>query len=260
LVPACGDSFNSKKIEKPKKIRSGAIFDCRKKVFPEKSGRMKKSTRAKSVNLHPHTGKIGLRERERRHGHRGCVVWLTGLSASGKSTIACELERRLFRQGCQTFILDGDAVRQGLCSDLGFSERDRHENIRRVGEVARLFADAGFICVSAFISPHRADRSIVRATMADGIFIEVFVNAPLSVCEARDPKGLYAKARQHKIKNFTGISSPYEPPLNPEIELHTDKLTVAEAVEKILRRLEKMCGTGKTARRPMSRPIRWRDR
>jgi adenylyl-sulfate kinase len=193
-------------------------------------------------NLHPHTGKIPLRERERRHGHRGCVVWLTGLSASGKSTIATELERELFRRGCQPFILDGDSVRQGLCSDLDFSERDRHENIRRVGEVARLFADAGFICLSAFISPHRADRDLVRNLMPPGTFIEVFVNAPLSVCEQRDPKGLYAKARKHKIKNFTGISSPYEPPLKPEIELPTDQLTVAQAVQKILHRLEKKLG------------------
>jgi adenylyl-sulfate kinase len=193
-------------------------------------------------NLHPHTGKIPLQERERRHGHRGCVVWLTGLSASGKSTIATELERELFRRGCQPFILDGDSVRQGLCRDLDFSERDRHENIRRVGEVARLFADAGFICISAFISPHRADRDLVRDLMPHGVFFEVFVNAPLSVCERRDPKGLYAKAREHKIKNFTGISSPYQPPLKPEIELRTDKLTVTQSVEKILRRLEKKLG------------------
>jgi adenylyl-sulfate kinase len=193
-------------------------------------------------NLHPHTGKIPLRERERRHGHRGGVVWLTGLSASGKSTIATELERELFRRGCQPFILDGDSVRQGLCRDLDFSERDRHENIRRVGEVARLFADAGFICISAFISPHRADRDLVRNLMPRGTFIEVFVNAPLSVCEQRDPKGLYAKARKQKIKNFTGITSPYEPPLKPEIELPTDKLTIAQAVQKILRRLEKKLG------------------
>jgi len=202
-------------------------------------------SRPKSANLHPPAGKISLRERERRHGHRGCVVWLTGLSASGKSTIAAELERQLFRHGCQTFILDGDAVRQGLCSDLDFSERARHENIRRVGEVARLFADAGFICISAFISPHRAERDIVRSLMNDGIFIEVYVNAPLAVCEARDPKGLYARARLHRIKNFTGISSPYQPPLKPEIELPTDKLTVADAVGKIMALLRKKCGVKK---------------
>ncbi|HEU6449277.1 MAG TPA: adenylyl-sulfate kinase [Verrucomicrobiae bacterium] len=200
----------------------------------------------KAANLFPSAGKITLQEREHRHGHRGGVVWLTGLSASGKSTIAAELERELFQRGCQTIILDGDAVRQGLCSDLTFTERDRHENIRRVGEVAKLFSNAGFICISAFISPHRADRAMVRAMMTDGIFLEVFVNAPLAVCEARDPKGLYAKARAHKIKNFTGVSAPYEPPLNPEIEIHTDKLTVVEGVKKILMHLEKTCGIGKT--------------
>ena len=214
----------------------------------------------KSANLHPHAGKIPAKVREQRHGHRGCVVWLTGLSASGKSTIATELERKLFTRGCQTFILDGDAVRQGLCSDLDFSERDRHENIRRVGEVARLFADAGFICISAFISPHRADRDIVRSLMNNGIFIEVYVNAPLSVCEARDPKGLYAKARLHRIPNFTGISSPYEPPLKPEIEVPTDQLTVNEAVEKILVHLKKNCGLRSAVKKggPPS-PIRWTD-
>ena len=213
-------------------------------------------------NLHPHTGKIPLREREQRHGHRGCVVWLTGLSASGKSTIATELERELFRRGFQPFILDGDSVRQCLCSDLDFSERDRHENIRRVGEVARLFSDAGFICISAFISPHRADRELVRNLMPAGTFVEVFVNAPLAVCEQRDPKGLYAKARKLKIKNFTGISSPYEPPLKPEIELRTDRLTVMQAVEKILKRLEKRCRIksvpGKSAGK-LPGAIRWSD-
>jgi adenylyl-sulfate kinase len=218
-------------------------------------------SKPKSANLHPHAGKIPARDREQRHGHRGCVVWLTGLSASGKSTIATELERKLFARGCQTFILDGDAVRQGLCSDLDFSERDRHENIRRVGEVARLFADAGFICISAFISPHRADRDIVRSLMNNGIFIEVYVNAPLAVCEARDPKGLYVKARLHRIPNFTGISSPYEPPLKPEIELPTDKLTVAEAVKKILGLLEKKCRVRRdsTKKGGPPGPIRWSD-
>ena len=187
-------------------------------------------------------GGIALRERERRNGHRGCVVRLTGLSAAGKSTIAAELERVLFRNGCQTLVLDGDRVRLGLCHDLGFSPMDRQENIRRVGEVARLFADAGFICITAFISPYRADRAVVRKLMAPGRFIEVFVNAPLAVCEARDPKGLYARARKHQLKNFTGISAPYEPPLNPEIELHTDRLSVAEAVGNVLRQLRKTCG------------------
>ena len=205
---------------------------------------MKKTGRRKKVPapVRMPAGEIALRERERRKGHRGCVVWLTGLSAAGKSTIAAELERVLFRNGCQTRVLDGDHVRRGLCRDLGFSPADRRENIRRIGEVAKLFADAGFICITAFISPYRADRALARRLMAKGRFIEVFVNAPLSVCELRDPKGLYAKARRQQLKNFTGISAPYEPPLHPEIELPTDKLTVAGAVEKVLRHLAKTCG------------------
>jgi len=191
-----------------------------------------------SKNLTASVSKVSLARREARNRHRGHVLWFTGLSASGKSSIANELEAALFAHGCQTFVLDGDRVRHGLCSDLAFSETDRHENIRRVGEVAKLFADAGFICLAAFISPYRADRNLVRA-MSGEKFIEVFVNAPLAVCESRDPKGLYVKARRHKIKNFTGISAPYEPPLNPEVELRTDKLTIGEAVEKILRYLRK---------------------
>lgn len=215
---------------------------------------MNTTTAKTPAELFPTQGKIRLDERERRHGHRGCVVWLTGLSAAGKSTIATELERDLFARDCQVLVLDGDTVRQGLCSDLNFSERDRHENIRRVGEVARLFAQAGFICIAAFISPHRADRMLVRKLMDEGSFIEVFVNAPLAVCEARDPKGLYVRARKKEIKQFTGISAPYEPPLNPEIELRTDKLSVPEAVEKVIRHLTKTCAitpqkTGRPARR-----------
>jgi adenylyl-sulfate kinase len=198
-------------------------------------------------------GEITLCEREQRNGHRGCVVWLTGLPAAGKSTIAAELERVLFQNGYQVRVLDGDHVRRGLCRDLGFSPKDRQENIRRIGEVAKLFADAGFICITAFISPYRADRALARRLMANGRFIEVFVNAPLSVCELRDPKGLYAKARRHQLKNFTGITAPYEPPLNPEIELPTDKLTVARAVAKIMRYLEKTCGV-KTCRAARARP------
>jgi adenylyl-sulfate kinase len=143
------------------------------------------------------------------------------------------------------FVLDGDRVRNGLCRDLGFSPTDRQENVRRVGEVARLFAEAGFICLAAFISPYRADRLQMRKLMTGVNFFEVYVNAPLAVCEQRDPKGLYAKARRNKLKNFTGISAPYEPPLNPEIELRTDKLAVVDSVEKILRHLRKTCGVKK---------------
>src|SRR5688572_14981078 len=179
-------------------------------------------------------GKVTADQRARQNGHSGCVVWLTGLSAAGKSTIAAELERELFAQGKHAYVLDGDNIRHGLCSDLAFSPQDRKENIRRVGEVAKLFADAGIICITAFISPYRSDRDLVRNMILDGQFIEVFVNAPIEVCEQRDVKGLYAKARANEIKEFTGISAPYETPLQPEIELRTDKLSQAEAVGKIL--------------------------
>ena len=174
------------------------------------------------------------RQRELRNSHLACVLWLTGLSSSGKSTIAAELERQLFNLGRQVYVLDGDRVRHGLCSDLAFSPQERAENIRRVGEVAKLFADAGLICITAFISPYRADRDFVRKIMPPGRFVEVFVNAPLAVCEQRDPKGLYAKARAKEINDFTGISAPYEPPATPELELRTDQLTVSESVAKIL--------------------------
>jgi len=192
----------------------------------------------KSHNIYWSQGKVTPRQRFLRNGHRGRVLWLTGLSASGKSTIAVELERELFNQGRHVYILDGDNVRHGLCSDLGFSAADRSENIRRVGEAAKLFADAGAICVTAFISPYRADREMVRKIMPAGTFVEIYVNAPLEVCEQRDPKGLYAKARAHEIKDFTGVSAPYEPPDRPEIELHTDRLSVAESVARIIEYLD----------------------
>jgi bifunctional enzyme CysN/CysC len=188
----------------------------------------------KSHNLYWSRGKVTMSQRALRNGHAGRVVWLTGLSASGKSTISAELERELFNLGRQVYVLDGDNVRHGLGSDLGFSARDRKENIRRVGETAKLFADAGLVCITAFISPYREDRDMVRLLMAPGTFIEVYVNAPVSVCEQRDPKGLYAKARANLIKDFTGISAPYETPLKPEIELRTDQLTVAESVARIV--------------------------
>ena len=192
----------------------------------------------KSHNIYWSRGKVTTRQREVRNGHRGCVLWLTGLSGAGKSTIASELERELFNLGRHVYVLDGDNVRHGLCSDLAFSPKDRTENIRRVGEVAKLFADAGVICVTAFISPYRADRELVRRILPAGQFIEVFVNAPLAVCEQRDPKGLYAKARANEIKNFTGVSAPYEPPPSAELELPTHQLTVPECVTRILEHLE----------------------
>ena len=173
-------------------------------------------------------------ERAARHGHTGLVVWFTGLSGAGKTTLATLLERRLFVQGRQVYLLDGDLLRTGLCSDLGYSNLARRENIRRAGEVARLLAAAGFIALSAFISPFRADRDRVRNLLPKGRFIEVFVNAPLDVCEQRDTKGLYRKARAQLIPEFTGISSPYEAPLAAELELQTDR----ESVEQCLARLE----------------------
>jgi len=192
----------------------------------------------KSHNIYWSRGKVTARQRELRNGHRGYVVWLTGLSGAGKSTIATELERELFNLGRHVYVLDGDNVRHGLCSDLAFSPKDRTENIRRVGEVAKLFAEAGVICITAFISPYRADRDLVRKILPEGKFVEVFVNAPLNVCEERDPKGLYAKARANEIKNFTGISAPYEVPESPEVELATDKFSVPESVAKVLEYLD----------------------
>jgi adenylyl-sulfate kinase len=198
------------------------------------------STPHKSENISWTRGKVTAEHRARQNGHVGCVVWLTGLSAAGKSTIATELERELFRRGRHAYVLDGDNMRHGLCSDLAFSPEDRKENIRRIGEVARLFADAGFICVTAFISPYRSDRELARRIAPEGKFIEVYLNSPLEVCERRDPKGLYAKARAGAIKDFTGISAPYEPPLQPEIELHTDRQTVAECVATVLEQLQRL--------------------
>ena len=192
----------------------------------------------KSENVYWTQGEITTHQREVRNGHPGCVLWLTGLSASGKSTIARELERRLFSRGSQVCVLDGDNIRHGLCSDLGFSQEDRTENIRRIGEVAKLLAGNGIICVTAFISPYRADRELVRRIMPDGRFIEVYINAPIEVCEARDPKGLYAKARSNAIQNFTGISAPYEAPEHPELELRTDRLGSEECAANVLAYLD----------------------
>jgi bifunctional enzyme CysN/CysC len=188
----------------------------------------------KSDNIFWSHGKVTAQRRSRRNGHAGCVVWLTGLSGAGKSSIASELERELFNIGKHAYVLDGDNIRHGLCSDLGFEPQDRKENIRRVGEVAKLFADAGIICITAFISPYRSDRELVRNMVLQGQFIEVHVNAPIEICEQRDVKGLYAKARANEIKEFTGVSAPYEPPLAPEIELRTDRLSIAESVNRLL--------------------------
>lgn len=191
-------------------------------------------------NIFPSRGKVTAEQREMRNGHMGGVVWLTGLSGSGKSTIAVELEHQLFKLGWHVYILDGDNMRRGLCLDLTFSPEDRTENIRRIGEVASLFADAGIICIAAFISPYRADRDLARKIVPPGRFIEVYLNAPLAVCEQRDTKGLYARARAGEIKDFTGISAPYEAPLNPEVELRTSEAGVADCVSLVLKRLSKL--------------------
>ncbi len=168
----------------------------------------------------------------------GGVVWLTGLSGAGKTTIARALEVELRRSGRAVCVLDGDCVRRGLCSDLGFTPADRQENIRRVSLVARLFADAGLICIVALISPYRRDRERARAAAPVGRFLEVFVNSSLEVCERRDPKGLYARARAGELKDFTGISAPYEPPLTAEVELRTDWLVVGECVTRLQAKLQ----------------------
>jgi bifunctional enzyme CysN/CysC len=193
----------------------------------------------KSQNIYWTPGIITHEARVKRNGHAGRVIWLTGLPAAGKSSIATELEHELFNLGMQAYMLDGDKVRHGICSDLGFSPEDRSENIRRIGEMAKIMADAGFICITAFISPYRADRDAIRQRMEPEQFVEVYVNAPLEVCEARDPKGLYAKARRNEIPNFTGISAPYEPPEKPELELRTNLLSVAESVFTIVDFLHK---------------------
>jgi adenylylsulfate kinase len=189
-------------------------------------------------NIYWHKGHIGRGDRERLNGHRGFTLWFTGLPASGKSTMAVAVEKALHRRGCRTYILDGDNIRHGLNKDLGFSSRDREENIRRIGEVANLFRDCGVINLVAFISPYRSDRRSARdCSQNDGTFIEVFVDCPVEVCEARDPKGMYRKAREGTIKEFTGISAPYEVPQNPEIRICTHTQSVGQGVEAVLRYL-----------------------
>jgi bifunctional enzyme CysN/CysC len=177
--------------------------------------------------------RLTIEERWRLNGHRSAVIWLTGLSGSGKSTLAMELERALHAQGHRAYALDGDNLRHGLCSDLGFSPEDRAENIRRVGELAIILAEAGMVAITAFISPYRADRDRVREK-AGALFHEVHLSADIETCAARDPKGLYEKAKKGLIPDFTGISAPYEAPLNPELTLDTGKLTIAESVARLV--------------------------
>lgn len=192
----------------------------------------------KSTNITWHGSTVTQEERQTILGQKGAVVWFTGLSASGKSTIARRTEQLLLERRANTYVLDGDNIRFGLNKDLGFSPADRTENIRRIGEVAKLFAEASVIVPTAFISPYRADRDRVRAIMPPGTFIEVYVNASVEVCEGRDPKGLYKKARAGQIPEFTGISAPYEEPANAELELKTGELSVDECALAVIRYLE----------------------
>ncbi len=180
--------------------------------------------------------------RERLNGHKSVVVWFTGLSGSGKSTLAHAVEEVLHRQGCRTFVLDGDNVRRGLCADLGFSPEDRRENLRRIAEMARLFLEAGVITLAAFISPMCADRERVKKIVGAENFLEVYVRCPVEVCEARDVKGMYRRARTGQIRDFTGISAPYEPPEAPALVVDTDRNDLAECVEQVLRILSGIDG------------------
>ena len=188
----------------------------------------------KDENIVWHNQSITKEKRLTLLNQKPCILWFTGLSGSGKSTIANAVELELFKRGRKTYLLDGDNVRHGLNKDLGFSEQDRIENIRRIGEVAKLFVDSGLIVLTAFISPFKSDRQIARSLVKYDEFIEVFIDTPLEVCEQRDPKGLYKKARDGAIKNFTGISSPYEAPEEPQIHIKTDEHSIEECVDIVI--------------------------
>jgi len=196
-------------------------------------------TQTKATNIVWHEGHVSRQERESLLDQRGVMVWLTGLPSSGKSTIAFTAEHALVARGRLAYVLDGDNIRHGLNKNLGFSADDRGENIRRIGEVGKLFVDCGAVALTSFVSPYRADRDAVRDLMEDGEFLEVFVDTPVEICEQRDPKGLYAKARAGEIPNFTGISDPYESPENPELVIETASSTPEEAANAIIDMLQK---------------------
>lgn len=191
-----------------------------------------------SNNIVWHDSHISKEQRAKQKHQKPCIIWFTGLSGSGKSTLANALEARLYEQNYHTYLLDGDNIRHGLNQDLGFDEKSRVENIRRIGEVAKLFVESGTIVLTAFISPFRTDRESVRRLVEENEFIEVFVDAPISICEQRDPKGLYKKARKGEIKNFTGIDSPYEKPSNAEIHIINDKAKIDECIDIIVNYLK----------------------
>jgi adenylylsulfate kinase len=189
---------------------------------------------AKSSNTVWHHATVNRKRREEKNNHKSVVLWFTGLSGAGKSTLAHAVEEQLFQCGFNTFVLDGDNIRHGLCGDLTFSDRDRKENIRRIGELAKLMLEAGVITLTAFISPFQAERAMVRRLMPHGDFIEIYCHCPLDVCENRDVKGLYKKARQGEIKDFTGISSPYEEPENPELRIDTSSKSLEQCVQIVI--------------------------
>ncbi len=193
-----------------------------------------KETIAKKNNVTWFDGYVSRKDRETLHGHKGAVIWFTGLSASGKSTIAHLVEKKLHQQGCSTYALDGDNVRYGLCSDLAFSSEDRVENIRRIGEMVKLFVDSGIIVLAAFISPYRKDRQQLRSLFHNGQFLEIYVECPPEICSDRDQKGIYAKARAGVIKEFTGISAPYEPPEHPDLVIPSYKQDAKAAAESVI--------------------------
>jgi len=199
------------------------------------------SEAAKKNNVTWFNGYVSREDREKAHDHKGAVIWFTGLSASGKSTIAHIVEKQLHERGCSTYVLDGDNVRHGLCADLTFCQEDRAENIRRIGEMVRLFVDAGIIVLTAFISPYRQDRQQVRSLLSDGQFLEIHVDCPPEICATRDQKGIYQKAQAGIIKEFTGISAPYEPPENPELVIQSHEEDAKVAAVKVVELIEK-CG------------------
>jgi adenylylsulfate kinase len=185
-------------------------------------------------NIYQHQSLLHQSDRQQQAGHKSVILWFTGLSGAGKSTLAHAVEKALYDKGCRTFVFDGDNVRHGLCADLGFSAKDRQENIRRIGEMSKLFLEAGVIALTAFISPFQSDRDRVRNLVKSDEFIEIYCKASLSICEQRDVKGLYAKARSGEIKDFTGISSPYEPPLRPELVLDTGVESLQACVDQVI--------------------------
>ncbi|MCM3187386.1 adenylyl-sulfate kinase [Bacillus subtilis] len=189
-------------------------------------------------NIIWHPAAISKSDRQSLNGHKSCVLWFTGLSGSGKSVLANAVDEKLYRKGIQSYVLDGDNIRHGLNKDLGFQTGDRIENIRRIGEVAKLFVDSGQMILTAFISPFREDRDMVRALFPKGEFFEIYVKCPLHVCEQRDPKGLYKKARNGEIKNFTGIDSPYEAPLSPDFIIESDQTSISDGADLIINALQ----------------------